>query len=192
MDRLIKQPVTVTLASGPNVVSPVDIGLCAAGRRQQLRQQGFQINFNIGTTAPNVGDTYTFNVTYSDTSTGTLTPSVSAVLSAFATSLAPQTGTSTSTTPTFTWNDPANASNYIYSFRICCSSNSDIWDIPGNNSNSNGFSSSITSITWGTDPTGGGSTPSISSLVLGANYSWQIQVQDSNGNSAVTQVSYQP
>ncbi len=190
VDGLVKQPVAVSLVSGPNVISPVDIGLC--GAVGSSCGNGFQINFNIGATVPNVGDTYTFNITYSDTSTGTLTPSVSAVLGAFATSLAPQTGTSTSTTPTFTWNDPANASNYIYSFSLCCSSNSNIWNIPGDNSNSNGFASSITSITWGADPTGGGSTPSISSLVLGTNYSWQIQVQDSNGNSAVTQVPYQP
>jgi hypothetical protein len=67
-----------------------------------------------------------------------------------------------------------------------------IWRIPGNNSNSDGFTSSTTSIVWGTDPTGGGSTPSVASLTLGANYAWQIVVQDNIGNSAVTQVLYQP
>jgi len=186
----VKQPVAVQLTSGPNLINPIDIALC--GGSGSSCGQGFQINFSIGTTAPNVGDTYTFNITYSDGTTGTLTASVTAILNAFATTLSPQTGTSTSVTPTFTWTDPLNASNYVYSFSLCCSTNGDIWDIPGQNSNANGFSSSITSIPWNTDPTGGGSTPSISSLVLGTTYTWQIQVQDSNGNSAATQVQYQP
>jgi hypothetical protein len=186
----VKQPVAVQLTSGPNLINPIDIALC--GGSGSSCGQGFQISFSIGTTAPGVGDTYTFNLTYSDGTTGTLTASVTAVLNAFATSLSPQTGTSTSVTPTFTWTDPLNASNYVYSFSLCCSTNGDIWDIPGQNSNANGFSSSTTSIVWGTDPTGGGSTPSISSLVLGTTYTWQIQVQDSNGNSAQTQVQYQP
>jgi hypothetical protein len=190
VDGLLKQPVAVSLASGPNAITPVDIALC--GGPGSNCGHGFQINLNTGATAPTVGDTYTFNVIYSDTTTGTLTASVSAVLSAFATNLSPQTGTSISTTPTFTWTDPANPGNYLYSFSLCCSSNSNIWDIPGDNSNSNGMSSSITSITWGTDPTGGGSTPSLGSLVLGTTYTWQITVQDSNGNTAVTQVPYQP
>jgi hypothetical protein len=190
VDGLLKQPVAVSLASGPSAIPPVDIALC--GGPGSNCGHGFQISFSTGATVPTVGDTYTFNVTYSDTTTGTLTASVSAVLSAFATNLSPQTGTSTSTTPTFTWTDPANAGNYLYTFNICCSSNSNIWDIPGDNSNANGFSSSTTSITWGTDPTGGGSTPSLGSLVLGTTYNWQIQVEDSNGNTAVTQVPYQP
>ena len=116
-------------------------------------------------------------------------------LTGFATNLLPNcntTCTSVSTTPTFTWTDPANASNYTYQFYLSSNSGGTIWQIPGNNSNSNGFSSSTTSITWGTDPTGGGSTPSIPSLVLGTNYSWQIELQDSNGNQATTQVNYQP
>jgi hypothetical protein len=37
-----------------------------------------------------------------------------------------------------------------------------------------------------------GNLPSVTALTLGTNYNWQIQVQDSNGNSAVTQVQYQP
>jgi hypothetical protein len=56
----------------------------------------------------------------------------------------------------------------------------------------NGFSNAITSLTWGVDPTGGGSTPTLSSLSTSTTYNWQIQLQDSNGNSATTQVQYQP
>jgi hypothetical protein len=190
VNGLNNQPVAVTLASGPNLINPVDIAVCGGGNSGC--GQGFQMSFNINASVPNVGDSYAFNITYSDGTTGTLTATVTAVLNAFATSLAPQTGTSVSITPTFTWTDPINASSYTYQFYMNDSNGNTIWQIPGNNSNSNGFSSSTTSITWGTDPTGSGSTPSVGSLTLGTNYNWQIQVQDNNGNSAVTQVQYQP
>jgi Chitobiase/beta-hexosaminidase C-terminal domain len=187
---LVKRVVAVTLTSGPNVINPVDIAIC--GGPGSTCGNGFQAFFAIGATVPNVGDTYVFAVTYSDGTTGTVNAVVSAVLNAFPTSLAPQTGTSVSVTPTFTWIDPANASNYTYQFFLSDSNNNTIWQIPGQNSNSNGFSSSITSIPWNTDPTGGGSTPSVGSLTLGAVYTWSINVQDSTGNAAQTQVQYQP
>jgi len=194
----IKLPVAVTLATstnadGANIITPMDIAVCSGGNSGC--GQGFQINVSLNSVSPSVGDTYTFNVTYSDGTTGTLTATVTGVLTAFATNLLPNCTiacTSTSTTPTFTWTDPANAGNYTYQFDLNNSNGNTIWQIPGNNSNTNGFSSSTTSITWGTDPTGGGSTPSIPNLVLGTNYQWQIQLSDSNGNQATTQVSYQP
>ena len=191
----IKQPVAVTLTSntnadGANTITPIDVGLCGNNCGG-----GFQINASLGSVSPAVGDSYTFTLTYSDGTTGTLTASVTGVVTAFATNLLPNcntTCTSVSTTPTFTWTDPANASNYTYQFYMGSNNGAQIWQIPGNNSNSNGFTSAITSITWGTDPTGSGSTPSIPSLVLGTSYFWQIQLQDSNSNSSTTQVNYQP
>ena len=161
IDGLVKLPVAVQLTSGPNLINPIDIAACNGGSNSC--GHGFQINFGTGTTAPSVGDTYSFSVTYSDTTTGTLSAAVTGVVSAFATNLAPQTGTSSSTTPTFSWTYPANASNYVYFFDLCCSTNGDIWDIPGNNSNANGFTSAqipLGQIPWNTDPTGGGSLPS--------------------------------
>ena len=190
VNGMTKLPVAVTLTSGPNLISPIDIAACAASNNGC--GQGFGVSFNLYASAPNVGDSYAFNVTYSDGTTGTLTATVTAVLNAFATNLAPQTGASVSITPTFTWTDPINASSYTYQFYMNDSGGNTVWRIPGSSSNSNGFTSSTTSITWGTDPTGGGSTPSVGSLTLGANYAWQIVVQDSNGNAAVTQVQYQP
>jgi len=194
---LIKRPVAVTLssntnASGADVVTPMDIALCTSSNNCG---SGFQANVNVAGARPSIGDSYTFTVTYSDGTTGTVTATVTGVLSSFATDLLPSCSTSctsTSTTPTFTWIDPANAANYTYQFDLSDSSGNTIWQIPENDSKSNGFSSSITSITWGTDPTGGGSTPSISSLATGTSYQWQIQVEDDNGNEATTQVIYQP
>jgi hypothetical protein len=188
---LIKQPTAITLVSGPNLITPVDVAIC--GGTGSNCGQGFQITFNLNSTSPGVGDTYTFSVTYSDGTTGTLTAAVTAVLSAFPFNLAPQTGAGAGTTPTFTWTDPANASNYSYQFFMNDSNGNPIWQLPGSNAtNSSGFSSAITSITWGTDPTGGGSNPLVGSLTQGTTYLWQITVLDSNGNAAVTQVQYQP
>jgi len=182
-----KLPVAITLTSGPNVVNPLDIAACSYCGTPQ-----FDYYISVNSDRPTVGDAYSFQVTYSDGTSETLTATVSAVLDAFATNLAPQGTSSTSTTPTFTWTDPSSASSYIYQFYLWDSNGNTIWQIPGNNSNLNGFDSTITSITWGTDPTGGGSTPTVGSLTSGATYNWQISVQDSNGNSAQTQVNYQP
>ena len=180
----IMQPVAVTLLSGPNVLTPQDIGLCANCGHTQ-----FNFWFNtIGNVAPKVGDTYTLRITYTDGtsivttgSTGNpadLSLQVSAVLNAFATNLSPQ-GAITNTTPNFSWTYPSNAGSYIYQFQLEDSNYNTIWEIPcqnGNNCNSNGFTSSISpSITWGTDPTGNtGNTPSESPL-SGGNYYWSIR-----------------
>ena len=109
-----------------------------------------------------------------------------------ATNLSPNGTSSTSTTPTFTWTDPTGASSYTYQFFISDNNGNTLWQIPGQNSSSSGFDSSITSITWGTDPTDASNTPSVGSLTSGTTYSWQIQVQDSAGNQAQTQVNYTP
>jgi len=183
-----KLPVSVTLMSGPHVINPIDMGKCTDCGSNQ-----FQYYVGIGGTTPAVNDAYGFKVTYNNGTSETVTASVTAVLNAFATNLAPTTGSSTSTQPTFTWTDPASASSYTYQFYISDNNGNQIWQIPSNNSKSNGFSSSITSITWGTDPTGDSSnTPSPSILTTGVQYNWQIQLQDTNGNSTQTQVDYIP
>jgi large repetitive protein len=185
-----KVPVAATLISGPNVIQPVDLGACG----NNCGNPQFQYYANIGSVVPKVNDSYSLQVTYSDGTSETVNGSITGVLTAsqLATNLAP-TGTGGSTTPTFTWTYPANASNYIYQFYICCDSNGTIWQIPGNNSNLNGFPSSVTQIVWGTDPTGNtGNTPSDSSLTSGTNYNWQLGTQDSNGNQAQTSVFYIP
>jgi hypothetical protein len=188
-----KLPVAVALtsASNHNVIYPLDIGACLSG----CGHAEWDYNAGIATAVPNVGDTYTFSVTYSDGTTGTVVGTVSAVLTAsnLPTNLQPNGTDSTSVTPTFTWTDPANASSYVYSFYLCCGSNGNIWQIPGNDSQLEGFASTITSIVWGTDPTGDSSNiPSVGDLTPGTNYSWTIQLEDSNGNQAQTQVSYTP
>jgi len=184
----IKMPVAAQMTSGPNVINPVDLGKCIDCGNNQLEYWA-----NTSTVSPTVGDTYAINVTYSDGTSETLNGSVSAVLNAFASNLAPYTGSSISVTPTFTWTYPSNASSYLYEFWISDNNGNNLWQIPGNNSNSNGFSNSVSSIVWGTDPTGNtGNTPSVTTLTLGTSYMWNIQTMDNNGNDAVESVSYVP
>jgi hypothetical protein len=206
-----KLPVAVTLNSGPNVMSnngtvAVDMGVCT-----DCGNPEFEYSASVPGT-PNVGDTYGFTVTYSDGSQDTGTTVAGAVTgwnggitvagaSDAPTALAPNNLSSTSTTPAFTWTDSSSATgaNFYYSFNLgysTCLGSCQIWQIPGNNSKSNGFSNSITSIPWitsGNDVTGAsGNLPTVSALTVGTTYNWYVQVQDSLGNQASTQVQYQP
>jgi len=190
---LAKLPVAVTLLSssnsdGANITGPIDVANCQTSNSSC--GHGFQFYYQGLPVSAAAGDTYTFSVTYSDGTTQTLTYSLPAVLNVYASNLSPTTGSSTSTTPTFTWTDPANASDYSYQFALN-SNQSTIWEI-GQDGSGNGFASTITSIPWGTDPTGNGNTPSVNSLTAGDNYEWQINVVDSYGNQTATQVNYQP
>jgi Chitobiase/beta-hexosaminidase C-terminal domain len=206
-----KLPVAVTLNSGPNVPNnngtvALDMSICTNCGNPQF---GYSISLS-GT--PNVGDTYGFTVTYSDGSQDTGTTVTGAVTgwnggstvagaSDSPTALLPINNSSISTTPTFTWTDSSNSmgANFSYSFYLSnsiCSGSCTIWQVPGSNSKTSGFSDSITSIPWittGNDVTGASNNlPSVSALTLNSTYYWQVQVQDSNGNSVQTQVQYQP
>ena len=178
--------VSVRLVSGPHIINPIDLGKC-------LDCGNVQFQYNVGTylDLPAVGDSYDLLVTYSDGTSEHLTALVTGVMNAFATALDPSGTSSTSLTPTFTWTDPANPGNYQYQFYLNDNQGNMVWQLPGNNSQSNGFSSSITSITWGTDPTGGNSTPT-GALTHGTTYYWQIQVMDANGNSTQERTFYKP
>jgi hypothetical protein len=185
---ILKLPVAVELATGPQPGAVIPADIATGGFSGNSDRFSYWTSLN-GIT-PNVGDSYTLNVTYSDGTSEVLTVTVSAVLNAFATNLSPQ-GTNVSVTPNFSWTDPANASNYVYQFNLWDQNGNQIWQIPGNHHNSNGFSSSITSITWNVDPTGSGNLPNVSSLNGSANYNWQITASDANGNSAQVQVSFE-
>jgi hypothetical protein len=167
----------------------MNIALC--GQNGTNCGRGFQIYFNLGNTAPTVGDTYYFSVFYSDGTSETINAAVTGVVNNFATGLTPTTGNSVSTTPTFSWTAPVcgPCSSYVYTFGINPPNSSDIWDVPGN---ANGLPYSTTSLVWNVDPTSAGNTASVSSLTLGTNYSWNVSVVDSNGNQAIAQANYNP
>jgi hypothetical protein len=208
-----KLPVAVTLTSGPNMINTsgtvaIDMGNCTDCGR-------FQYSVTLPGGTPNVGDTYDFTVTYLNPDGTTSTDTGSTVHAAVTgwdggttivgasdapSALEPNMNDSSSTTPTFTWTDSSSStgSHFNYSFYLSdqttCSGNCTIWQIPGQNSKSNGFSSSTTSIHWGTDPTNPNpaNPPSVGSLTPGDVYNWQIYVQDPYGNDAQTNVWYQP
>jgi hypothetical protein len=190
-----KLPVAAQLISGPNVLFPVDLPSCATCGRVK-----FQTQDGLGLTAPNVGDTYAFSVTYSDGTSETVNGLVTAwgsgstVVGAsdLATNLAPTGTSSNSTTPTFTWTYPANASNFIYQFQIYDNFGNTIWTVPSEFANLNGFPSTVTQIVWGSDPTDSSNKPAVANLTTGTQYQWQILVQDVNGNTATTTVYYIP
>jgi hypothetical protein len=191
VDGYYKLPATVEVTTKPaaqTVVVPADWATAAFNGNTD--QFDIQPNLNGGT--PQVNDAYNLLVTYTDGTSETLTVTVGAVLNAFATLVSPASqATGVSLTPNFSWTDPANPTNYLYQFQLMDNNYSTIWKIPADNSNSNGFSSSITSITWNVDPMGNNDLPSVSSLNSLSTYQWSIQVTDANGNEATMQQSFQ-
>jgi hypothetical protein len=186
----LKLPVAVQLVSGtnPNVVMPSDI---ATGGFYSNDIDSFSYWPNFNGNAPQVGDSYSLKVTYSDATSETLTATVGAVLDAFATNLSPQQVSNASITPNFSWSYPTGASSYLFGFQLWDSSGTTIWQIPTKHSSADGFSSTISpAITWGVDPTSSGDTPSVISLNSGSTYNWAITTYDTNGDSAQVQVSF--
>ena len=193
-----KLPVAVQLTGGPNVINPVDLGRCLKCGNVQ-----FQDYFDISNDTPNLGDAYTFTVTYSDASTETVTAKVtgwdggtSVVGSGglgLPTNLAPS-GTSSSDTPNFTWTYPASPSDFSYQFQLQSNTGCPYWHIPSDNSNSNGFTYAQTSggsgttgtITWGVDPTGDTSNnlSNGTTIAPSSTCNWSISASDSSGNQA--------
>jgi len=169
-----KHLVGATLISGPNLPVPWDMG----------PQSNNSLYLSLGPTSPTVGDTYTFQATYSDGSTGTLTASVGEVLgqSSMAQTLVAQTTAPGSTTvPNFTWAAPASApASYTYNLNLYGNTVSANWNYPNNK----GMPSSQTSVLYNFD---GNASPA--TLTTGT-YTWQIQVRDANGNSATRQTTY--
>ncbi len=186
-----KLPVAVTLLSGPNVINPVDISnYCPSCGSVQ-----FQYHVPLNGDTPNVGDTYSFKVTYSDSSsdTETITGAVTGWNNTsslvgpneLASGLSPndQAGLG----PSFSWADPSVDATDLFSFYITDPSGNTVWQVPGSNANLNGFSSSITSLDWGVDPTDASNDLAPGTFLTDSTlYTWGIQAQDSDGNQALT------
>jgi hypothetical protein len=191
----VKLPVATEL-SGPSytyLVAPVDFSACTSCGSVQFDYQP-----GIASAVPTISDNFPLQVTYSDGTTDTAvyaqvtgvgaTDSSSNTVAASGLQLS-----GTSTTPNFGWDDPSNPGNYRYSFSLSDSTGTVLWQIPASNAPMSTFDSSITQISWGSDPTGNtGNTPKNPSLTSGAAYTWSITVVDGNGNSSKTQVSFKP
>lgn len=80
----------------------------------------------------------------------------------------------------------------IFSFYLYDPNNNVVWQIPGQNSSSNGLPSSITTLGWGIDPTDANNdlTPGFT-LTDQSVYSWDLNAQDGYGNQALSSVAFQ-
>jgi hypothetical protein len=185
----VKQPVAATLVSGPNIITSQDL---AQMGQLALPLEPFGAGVKIWSDTPRVGDAYGVQLTYSDGSSEIVTATVSGAVGSFGANPSP-VGTGTNLTPTFTWTDPVNASNYTYDFYAQGSVVSSwLWEIPALPIPTNNFSSSITSVPWGVDPTGGGSVIPVSSMTNGIEYNWVVEAYDGKGNSSQQSVYYRP
>jgi hypothetical protein len=184
---MVQLPVAVELTSGPNVIAPMDFALCTACGVQG----GFNMTLSTGSTQPQAGDTYVLTVT-DEKSGKTDTPSVAVSGVVPSSELATGLSATGGTMPIFTWGYPvSNPTSYTYQFTLWDGNGNVIWQIPA--TTGTGFSSTaVSSITWGTDPTGATNPPSVSALTSGQSYVWAITTLDSNGNAAVQKAAYKP
>lgn len=163
----IKRPVTVTLTSGTNISGPLDIAMDNSGR--------FSNWTDLAANRPNPGDSYTFNVFYSDNTSGSVTGAVSAVLDSFATPTAPVgLGVTYAPIPSFTWIAPSTGApaNFTYNIELK-------QDGGGANWYSNSISNSLLTTPYNFDGRANQAT-----LTDGATYTWGIGVSDLMGNTA--------
>lgn len=181
----IKRSVAVTLISGLNVAVPFDMG--AATNNNTM-------NVQLSTT-PAVNDSYVFLVTFSDGSppqiiTGSVTGVLSS-LNSFASSLTPVTsgglGTAcnnvcSTSVPLFTWAAPSTPPA-PFTYRLNLNGSDANWNYPKDN----GMPSTTTPLQVLYNADG---NASISSLTTGIIYTWQVQVQDANRNSATRSTTY--
>ncbi len=166
---LTKVPVKATITAGPNALVPFDIGF-------DTDWGNVDTWIGLGSTAPTVGDTYTFDVTYSDNSTETLQASVTAVLTT-ANMATPASPTWIGDMPTLYWTAPSNPpASYTYELGVMDATNGYwIWQYP--NGGDKILTSSTTSVPFNKD-----GSASQSPLISGTQYDWWITVKDSNLN----------
>ncbi|HEY1256832.1 MAG TPA: putative Ig domain-containing protein, partial [Terracidiphilus sp.] len=186
-----KQIISAEGTSGPGLVTAKDTARCLGGG-----VYAYCSALNLYGNAPNVGDSYSVLLTYLDGSQETVTGKINGAIGNFGANPSPA-GVGTDLTPNFSWTDPSNGANDNYYFQLSMSqgpysSPPEGWRIPGYNSDSTTFSSSIDSITWGVDPTGGGSAPTQPSLTSKDSYAWQVMAIDSNANQSFLTVYYYP
>jgi uncharacterized protein (DUF2141 family) len=166
----VQRVVRAMLVAGKGVAVPADLG----GDRELYRWWG------LGTTAPGVGDVYTYEVTYGDGSSELLTAPVTTLLSSFAQGLtATTTGGGSVAQPLFSWSAPASPPpSYGYSLSVWGNAN---WYWPRDARMS---PSSVTSVRYNAD--GRASPPDLTT----GTYTWSVAVFDASGNSARQEKTY--
>jgi hypothetical protein len=173
----LRIPVTATLSGGPHLTSLLDVGLSPNG------DPGSQFNTTVflGPASPSVGDTYVFQVTYSDATAAVVSASVSGVIGGVATLLTPPPGgAADSGTPTFSWETPGGLSSSDSQEILIqpVTGDNTIWEVQA-------LPVSKTSIAYNSD--GSASLSSLASMSL---YTWSIQISDVNGNTSLAAASF--
>lgn len=164
--KAVKQPVNVTVTSGPVVSSPIDLGRFDSG----------EIHTWIDTVGvrPAVGDIYPLALTYGDGTTETVSVAVNGVSDNFPTAAAPLGNQTLVPNPVFSWSPATGAVTY----ELWVNGNNlhwDTWDIPA----------AQTSITYNFDGRGNPST-----FINPGTYFWSIAAIDANRNRATDETSF--
>ncbi len=166
----LQRVVRATLVAGKNVGVPADLG----GDRE------ISTWWNLGTTAPAVGDVYTYEVAYGDGSSELLTAPVTTLLSSFAQGLTATTsGGGSVARPLFSWSAPASPPVY-YGYTLSVWGNAN-WYWPQRAYMS---PSSVTQVLYNVD--GSASNPDLTT----GSYTWSVTVKDAAGNGARQEKSY--
>jgi hypothetical protein len=178
---LAKHVTAVTVLSGPDSFQG-PATLSSLG-------QGFLLNTDLGSTVPVAGTSYTVQVGYADGSTETLTPQVTGIVAApqnlSTTAVGNSSGTGLDVKPTFTWAAPAAApASYSYLFYGAATTTAQSWT-------SSWFPSTVTSISYGTDPINPLNSTTVP-LVVGQAYDCYLVLADSNGNQGMDAIVYTP
>jgi hypothetical protein len=175
VDPYWKVPAAAQITSGPSLVLPIDLGV--GNSSDHFGLQGWT---NLWPTTPTVGDQYTVHVTYLDGSTEDLLLTVSGYITSAPTPTSPANlATGVALAPTFTWSAPAAPPAGAYTYNIGVYSNSG-----GNGWWYGSMPSSQTSVLYDVD---GNASPT---LAPNTQYSWQIEVQDVQGNRASQSVNF--
>lgn len=162
----IKQPVNVTVNSGPNVTGPVDIGRFDSGETH-----AWVDTFGV---RPVPGDAYPMTLAYSDGSSETISLAVNGIYDNFPTATAPLGNQTLVPNPVFTWNTAAGATSYA----LWVNGNGlhwDSWNLP----------TTQTSITYNADGSGFPST-----FISPGTYDWAVYAIDANGNRATDHATF--
>jgi hypothetical protein len=170
-----------------NIKLPVNVSLNSGGTSSSLTDlSGFYNYYHIFRSVsvkPKVGDSYIFNVTYSDGTSEKVNVSVTAVLDSFAKDLT--TIGENRNIPIFQWSAPDSPpSDYTYLIQVGQRNIGREWTYPLNGI---GMPSSQTAVLYNVD-----GSASLTSLQSGTQYDWLIFVIDSNGNQAIYGSDYTP
>ena len=148
--------------SGPNIPGTIDLN-------RLNHDWGF--GFDLSSTRPLIGDTYSFSVAYADSTTEIMQRSVTTVIDSFPTPLTPTGYVAGATQPTFHWLPPMSPpSEYGYTLNVWEDMGRGIWY-------TSDISSDQTYVDYNDDGWAAEDT-----LNEGTQYFWRVGVIDSNGN----------